>query len=172
MTFSKAIRKARKGRKAQGMTEYIIIVALIAIAAIGVVTLFGNNLRRIFGTANDALAGEQDELFEVHGFDGLHLMAQLGFVEHGACGAAVARNPAIEAAAVAEVGEIERGVELDRPPEMPPRDRLRALRHRLQKIGRRRGEQRRQRFFVRRFRAERALHIGGGELQVEPRLGS
>jgi pilus assembly protein Flp/PilA len=61
MTFNKAIRKARKGRKAQGMTEYIIIVALIAIAAIGVVTLFGNNLRRIFGTANDALAGEQDQ---------------------------------------------------------------------------------------------------------------
>jgi len=61
MTLKKAVERARKGRRAQGMTEYIIIVALIAIAAIGVVTLFGNNLRRIFGTANDALAGEQDQ---------------------------------------------------------------------------------------------------------------
>ncbi len=59
MQLRKAMNKARKGRKAQGMTEYIIIVALIAIAAIGVVTLFGNNLRKIFGVANDALAGEQ-----------------------------------------------------------------------------------------------------------------
>ncbi len=61
MKLNNAMNKLRKGRKAQGMTEYIIIVALIAIAAIGVVTLFGNNLRRIFGTANDALAGEQDQ---------------------------------------------------------------------------------------------------------------
>lgn len=61
MKLNNAMQKLRKGRKAQGMTEYIIIVALIAIAAIGVVTLFGNNLRRIFGTANDALAGEQNQ---------------------------------------------------------------------------------------------------------------
>ena len=58
--ISKAIEKSRRRRKGQGMTEYIIIVALIAIAAIGVVTLFGDNLRKIFGTANDALAGEQN----------------------------------------------------------------------------------------------------------------
>lgn len=61
MRLQQIIQKARQRRKAQGMTEYIIIVALIAIAAIGVVTLFGNNIRRIFGTANDALAGEQDK---------------------------------------------------------------------------------------------------------------
>ena len=61
MNVQQAVRKTRRGRKGQGMTEYIIIVALIAIAAIGVVTLFGNNLRRIFGTANDALAGEQNK---------------------------------------------------------------------------------------------------------------
>jgi len=61
MRLQQVVQKARRRRKAQGMTEYIIIVALIAIAAIGVVTLFGNNLRRIFGTANDALAGEQNK---------------------------------------------------------------------------------------------------------------
>ncbi len=52
-TLSKKMRKSR----GQGMTEYIIIVALIAIAAIGVITLFGNNIRRLFGQSADALAG-------------------------------------------------------------------------------------------------------------------
>ncbi|MBX7116239.1 MAG: hypothetical protein K1X64_18065 [Myxococcaceae bacterium] len=45
-------------RRGQGMTEYIIIVALIAIAAIGVITLFGDNIRKIFGMSADALAGD------------------------------------------------------------------------------------------------------------------
>ena len=49
--------KARRTR-GQGMTEYIIIVALIAIAAIGVITLFGDNIRGLFGISADALAGE------------------------------------------------------------------------------------------------------------------
>ena len=47
------------GRQAgQGMTEYIIIVALIAIAAIGIITLFGDNIRRLFGMSADALGGD------------------------------------------------------------------------------------------------------------------
>jgi len=49
---------SRKFRRGQGMTEYIIIVALIAIAAIGVVTIFGDNIRRLFGTSADALAAK------------------------------------------------------------------------------------------------------------------
>lgn len=61
MLFRRTVDRARNRRKAQGMTEYILIVALIAVAAIGVVTLFGDNLRRIFGTANNALAGKQSE---------------------------------------------------------------------------------------------------------------
>jgi len=46
-------------RRGQGMTEYIIIVALIAIAAIGVITLFGDNIRKLFGASSTALAGEE-----------------------------------------------------------------------------------------------------------------
>jgi len=61
MLFRRVVDRARKRRKAQGMTEYILIVALIAVAAIGIVTLFGDNLRKIFGTANNALAGKQSE---------------------------------------------------------------------------------------------------------------
>jgi pilus assembly protein Flp/PilA len=44
--------------RGQGMTEYIIIVALIAIAAIGVITLFGDNIRALFGMSADALSGD------------------------------------------------------------------------------------------------------------------
>jgi pilus assembly protein Flp/PilA len=47
----------RKNRRGQGMTEYIIIVALIAIAAIGVITLFGDNVRQLFAASAQALAG-------------------------------------------------------------------------------------------------------------------
>ena len=52
----KNMRKMMKKQDGQGMTEYIIIVALIAIAAIGVVTIFGDNIRKIFGASVDALA--------------------------------------------------------------------------------------------------------------------
>lgn len=54
----KKIQKGRKFRRGQGMTEYIIIVALIAIAAIGVISLFGNNIRNLFGMATDSLSGD------------------------------------------------------------------------------------------------------------------
>ena len=44
----------------QGMTEYIIIVALIAIATIGVITVFGDNIRALFKASTNALAGENE----------------------------------------------------------------------------------------------------------------
>lgn len=47
----------RNAKRGQGMTEYIIIVALIAIAAIGIISLFGDNIRRLFSMSADALAG-------------------------------------------------------------------------------------------------------------------
>ena len=54
-TNMKPMPKLSRG---QGMTEYIIIVALIAIAAIGVITVFGYNIRALFGMATDAVAGD------------------------------------------------------------------------------------------------------------------
>ena len=53
-----------RGRRGQGMTEYIIIVALIAIAAIGVVSLFGDNIRALFATSANALAGNENATTE------------------------------------------------------------------------------------------------------------
>jgi len=41
----------------QGMTEYIIVVALVAIAAIGVYTAFGKTLRGQMAVTAQALAG-------------------------------------------------------------------------------------------------------------------
>ncbi len=51
---------SRRSNRGQGMTEYIIIVSLIAIASIGIVTLFGDNIRRLFGMASDSLTGDSE----------------------------------------------------------------------------------------------------------------
>ena len=44
-------------RKGQGMTEYIIIVALVAIASISVVTIFGDQVRELFSACTQNLQG-------------------------------------------------------------------------------------------------------------------
>lgn len=41
----------------QGMTEYIIIVALVAIAAIGAYTFFGDSLKGALGGVAEELSG-------------------------------------------------------------------------------------------------------------------
>ena len=46
-------------RKGQGMTEYIIIVAMIAIAAIIVVKLFGSQIREVFTKSSESLGTGQ-----------------------------------------------------------------------------------------------------------------
>lgn len=48
-------------QRGQGMTEYVIIVALIAISAILVVTMFGGSLRAQFAGASTELSGESAE---------------------------------------------------------------------------------------------------------------
>ncbi len=60
--FTTLSPKNRTRQRGQGMTEYIIIVALIAIATITVVTVFGNNIRAMFGTAANALTGTPNQL--------------------------------------------------------------------------------------------------------------
>lgn len=45
-------------QQGQGMTEYIIVVALIAIAAIGVYTAFGKTVRGQMAVTAQALAGK------------------------------------------------------------------------------------------------------------------
>jgi type IV pilus assembly protein PilA len=52
-----SIRTARRLQRGQGMTEYIIIVALIAIAAIAVYQFFGNTVRNQTAAIAQELAG-------------------------------------------------------------------------------------------------------------------
>jgi len=51
-------------RKGQGLTEYIIVVALVAIAAIGIVNIFGNQLRNQFSTIITAMSGSSQKKVE------------------------------------------------------------------------------------------------------------
>ncbi len=55
MTFAKLRRNARQ--KGQGMTEYIIIVALIAVSAIGVYAMFGQTIRNQTAGLAQEMAG-------------------------------------------------------------------------------------------------------------------
>ena len=57
-------RRLRRSEKGQGMTEYIIIVALIAVASITMITLFGDTIRGLFATAGQALSGESTSTSE------------------------------------------------------------------------------------------------------------
>ena len=52
-------RANRKDRTGQGLTEYIIVVALVAIAGIGIVNIFGNQLRNQFYTIVKAMSGSE-----------------------------------------------------------------------------------------------------------------
>ena len=54
------MRRYLRKPRGQGLTEYILVVALVAIAAIGVVTVFGENVRHLFGAATVATAGDTD----------------------------------------------------------------------------------------------------------------
>jgi pilus assembly protein Flp/PilA len=47
----------RARRRGQSITEVVIVVALIGIAAIGVVTIYGDEVRKTFGWSSGATAG-------------------------------------------------------------------------------------------------------------------
>jgi pilus assembly protein Flp/PilA len=51
------MRGRRRSVSGAGMTEWMIIVALIAIAAIGIVCYYGEDLRGLYYPASAALAG-------------------------------------------------------------------------------------------------------------------
>ena len=62
------MRMSKKTRqRGQGMTEYIIIVALIAIGAIFVVTVFSDNIRALFGSSANALQGQSTSTTDLGG---------------------------------------------------------------------------------------------------------
>jgi len=48
--------------RGQGMTEYIIIVAVVAILSLAVILKFGNQIRDLFFTSGSQLAGEEQKV--------------------------------------------------------------------------------------------------------------
>lgn len=48
----------RAWKRGQTMTEYIIIIALIAIASIAIVTIFSNQIRQLFSGSAKQLSGD------------------------------------------------------------------------------------------------------------------
>jgi len=52
--------KRQKNQLGQGMTEYIIIVALVAVAAIGIYSAFGNTIKSQMAVMTGEIAGRPD----------------------------------------------------------------------------------------------------------------
>jgi Flp pilus assembly pilin Flp len=52
------LKKFMQDESAQGMVEYILIVALIAVAAIAAVKVFGTQISAFFGKATGKIAKE------------------------------------------------------------------------------------------------------------------
>jgi len=57
------------------MTEYIIIVALIAIAAIAIISTFGQNLRALFAASAGVLGGDTNATLSGYGSEGSNTKA-------------------------------------------------------------------------------------------------
>ncbi|RME04992.1 MAG: Flp family type IVb pilin [Planctomycetota bacterium] len=53
--WGRRLFQAKRKQQGQGMTEYIIIVVLIAIGLIAAVKLFGGTLKRIFTTSEKTM---------------------------------------------------------------------------------------------------------------------
>ena len=56
------MKKLLKGKKGQGMTEYILIIALIAILVLGAVKMFGGKIKAGFNKASDKVGTEVDNM--------------------------------------------------------------------------------------------------------------
>jgi Flp pilus assembly pilin Flp len=54
----KNLLNRKRGKKGQTMTEYIIIIALVAIASIAIVTIFSNQIRELFFKSGKQLSGD------------------------------------------------------------------------------------------------------------------
>ena len=61
--FGKLLWRKKK-TLAQTVAEYALIVALVAIASIGIITLFGNQLRNFYNVLINRLAGGTDKTLQ------------------------------------------------------------------------------------------------------------
>jgi pilus assembly protein Flp/PilA len=61
--------KLFKSKKGQGMTEYILIIALIAVLVIGAVKVFGGKVKKGFADSADKVGSAVDNAVEKSGDD-------------------------------------------------------------------------------------------------------
>ncbi|MBM4037990.1 MAG: hypothetical protein FJ290_05700 [Planctomycetes bacterium] len=54
------MRLGRSRRRGQSTTEYILIVVLVAVLSIGIITVFGNQIRDLFRVSTERLGGDTD----------------------------------------------------------------------------------------------------------------
>lgn len=59
--------RREEGQDGQGNTEYIVVIALIAIASIAVVSFFSQNLRAIFAASDNSLGGAEKSSIKMAG---------------------------------------------------------------------------------------------------------
>ena len=56
--------KGRTSRRGQATTEYILIVVLVAVLSIGIITVFGNQIRDLFRVSTERMGGELDSTLD------------------------------------------------------------------------------------------------------------
>lgn len=70
-------------RRGQAMTEYIVIVVLIAVAALAIFGLFGDRIRQMVGGAVEELGGDSGAVSDAVGQDGDSLQKLQGLRPSG-----------------------------------------------------------------------------------------
>jgi len=71
-----------QNRRGQAKTEYVIVVLLIAIGTIGIVSLFGDNIRALFSGSANSLTGDESVMVateEATGYDPHKNLSNAGF---------------------------------------------------------------------------------------------
>ena len=53
---ARMLTRLRREKSAQGMAEYALLAALIAVAAIGAITFLGNNVTDVFNSVGNQLS--------------------------------------------------------------------------------------------------------------------
>ena len=55
--LARAVNSRQRQKRGQGMTEYIIIIAIVAIGAIAIIGLFGKQIKHAFNRIGGAVDG-------------------------------------------------------------------------------------------------------------------
>ena len=75
MTFNrKRYRMKRRSTRGQAILEYIIIIAIVAVAALTVLGLFGDRIRELISGVTGALGGKTTNVSEGNTKEGLKNM--------------------------------------------------------------------------------------------------